>query len=147
MFPLSSRNRATLLAAVLCVVGANPLLAGETVFFDLHDGTFALQAADRGLVEPAVPIKHNGVLIGGHNHQVVEALDNVPGTSSFPLTFVDLAANWFLRVTYQKVDGTTGGFGHVSGRFAFLQNRGWLAVYPHSHPGGSNHGYSRSLSE
>jgi len=78
-------------------------------FFD--DGTLALEATNRGLVEPPVPIFHNGVLINGTNHQIVEASDQVPSTSSFPLTLADIHANTYVRVTYQKADGTTGQLG------------------------------------
>lgn len=66
-----------------------------------------------GVIEPAVPIYHNNAdsPIQGHNHQVIEAFDRVPGTDSYPLTFVDLAANTYLRLTYQKPDGTSGELG------------------------------------
>jgi hypothetical protein len=93
---MNPHSRAGFLVIALCVGGTCPLLADDDVFFDPMDGTFALQAADRGLVEPPVPIYYNGLLIGDRNHQVIEAFDMVPGTSSYPLTFVDLAANMFL---------------------------------------------------
>lgn len=97
--------------------------AGDQVFFD--NGQFALRAADGGLLEPAVPIFFNNALIGGHNHKVVEWFDNVPGTGSFPLTFADLHANTFLRLTYQKANGQTGALGtSVVGSASFRTNAG-----------------------
>ncbi len=77
--------------------------ASDQHFFD--NGQFALRAADGGVLESAVPIFHNGTLVGGHNHKIVEAFDNVPGSGSFPLTFVDMHANTFLRAVYQKPGG------------------------------------------
>ncbi|GAB4108433.1 MAG: hypothetical protein Kow00105_15480 [Phycisphaeraceae bacterium] len=97
--------------------------ASDQVFFD--NGQFALRAADGGVFEPAVPIYHNGTLVGGHNHKIVEAFDNVPGTGSFPLTFVDLHANTFLRTTYQKANGQTGALGtSVVGSASFRTSAG-----------------------
>ena len=60
--------------AILCgaiLSAALPASASDQTFFD--NGQFALRAADGGILEPAVPIYHNGSLIGGHNHKIVEA--------------------------------------------------------------------------
>ncbi len=109
-----------LLVGLLLSTGAS---ANDQVFFD--NGQFALRAADGGVLEPAVPVYHNGTLVGGHNHKIVEAFDNVPGTGSFPLTFVDLHANTFLRTTYQKANGQTGALGtSVVGSASFRTNAG-----------------------
>jgi hypothetical protein len=88
------------------------LWADDIKFFD--NGELALFAKNlSGIVEPAVPIYFNGGAspIGDHNHQLVEAFDNVPGTGSFPSTFVDIHANTFFRQTYQRTDGSSGSFG------------------------------------
>ena len=64
-------------------------------FFDDH--TMALQANNPpGFSEPAIPMFHNSKPVGDQRYQVVEAFDQVPGTSKFPLTFDDLAANTFV---------------------------------------------------
>jgi hypothetical protein len=94
------KHRLTLwivLPACLLSWASVPVHADTTEFF--NNGSLVLLAADAALEAP-VPIFHNGTLIGGHNHKVVEAFDQVPGTSSFPLVFVDLHANTFLRNTY-----------------------------------------------
>ena len=79
-------------------------------FFD--DGTMSLLATNpTGVVEPAIPIYHNNTLIDNENHKAIEAFDNVPGTDKFPLTFVDLHANTFMRLTYQKDNGDTATLG------------------------------------
>ena len=71
---------------------ARNLLTVPFTFFDDH--TLALQANNPpGVSEPAIPMFHNGKPLGDRAYQVVEAYDQVPGTASFPLTFVDLAAN------------------------------------------------------
>ncbi len=102
---------------------AMPAAASDQVFFD--NGQFALRAADGGVFEPAVPVFHNGTLVGGHNHKIIEAFDNVPGTGSFPLTFVDMHANTFLRATYQKTNGLTGALGtSVVGSASFRTTAG-----------------------
>lgn len=102
---------------------AIPAVASDQVFFD--NGSLALRAADGGVLESHVPIFHNGTLIGGHNHKIVEAFDNVPGTGSFPLTFVDLHANTFLRSTYQKPGGGGAALGtSVVGSASFRTNAG-----------------------
>ena len=96
--------------------------AHTTEFF--NDGSWALVAADAALEAP-VPIFHNGALIGGHNHKVIEAFDQVPGTGSFPLVFVDLHANTFLRNTYQKPGGSGGALGtSVVGSASFRTGAG-----------------------
>ncbi len=99
-----------LVTAAFLLLNNSPLTAGALI--PNGDPDLALFAQNlSGVGEPPVPIFHNGALIGGMNHQVVEAFDRVPGTGSFPLTFVDLHANMFLRSTYQNADGTTGSLG------------------------------------
>ena len=106
-----------------CLLAAVPAAASDQTFFD--NGQIALRAADGGVIEPAVPIFHNGTLIGGHNHKIVEAFDQVPGTGSFPLTFVDLHANTFLRNTYQKPGGAGAALGtSVVGSASFRTTAG-----------------------
>lgn len=100
----------------------NVACAHVTEFY--NNGSLALVAADAGLEAP-VPIYHNGVLIGGHNHKVVEAFDQVPGTGSFPLVFVDLHANTFLRNSYQMAGGGGGALGtSVVGSASFRTGAG-----------------------
>lgn len=102
-----------LLALCFLVGSVHSGRAGDVTFYDPMDGTFALRATSpAGVVESAVPIFHNGSLVGGQNHKVIEIYDQVPpATGSFPLTVVDLAANSFLRVTYQTPNGGTGALG------------------------------------
>ncbi len=96
--------------------------AHTTEFY--NNGSLALLVGDSALEAP-VPIFHNGALIGGHNHKVVEAFDQVPGTGSFPLVFVDLHANTFLRNTYQKPGGGGGALGtSVVGSASFRTGAG-----------------------
>ncbi len=109
-------------ALVMLTCGVS-LFAADVTFFD--DGEFSLRAADAGVLEAAVPIYHNGVPVPGGNHKVIEAFDRVPGTGSFPLTFVDLHANGYLRATYQRADGTTASLGtSVVGAPSFRTNAG-----------------------
>ncbi len=108
----------------VCLQGlaVGPLYADTTEFF--NDGSLALVAADAALESP-VPIYHNGTLIGGHNHKVIEAFDQIPGTGSFPLVFVDLHANTFLRNTYQKPDSSGAALGtSVVGSASFRTGTG-----------------------
>jgi Ca2+-binding RTX toxin-like protein len=84
--------------------------SSTTPFFDDHD--FAAQAKLLpGVIEPAVPIYYNGMLVGGQNHHAVELFDKTPNASGFPSTFVDLVANTYVRDTYQKPDGSSGHYG------------------------------------
>ncbi len=107
----------------ICFMAVMPAVASDQVIFD--DGTLALRAADGGVLEPAVPIFFNNSLIGGHNHKIVEAFDQVPGTGSFPLVFVDLHTNTFLRNTYQKPDGSGAALGtSVVGSASFRTTSG-----------------------
>jgi len=82
--------------------------AQETKFYD--DGRLGIVAANRpGIVEAPVPIHHNGAFVG--NYQTVEAYDQVPGTVSYPLTFVAIAANDYVRATYQTAAGGSAPMG------------------------------------
>jgi hypothetical protein len=111
-----------LMTVCLLGVAVGPLHADTTEFF--NDGSLALVAADAALEAP-VPIYHNGTLIGGHNHKLVEAFDQVPGTGSFPLVFVDMHANTFIRNTYQKSDGGGAALGtSVVGSTSFRTGAG-----------------------
>ena len=104
------RAIAALLAATLALSGTLSFSASaaDAKFFD--DGALALVGAVRpGIVEPSVPVFHNGNPVGSFN--VVEAYDQVPGTSSFPLTAAHLVANTYQRFTYQNADGTSGALG------------------------------------
>lgn len=93
----------------MCTWLISPATGIDIDFYD--DGELSLRAADAGVFEPEVPIFHNGVLINDEPHKVVEAFDRVPATFGFPLTFVDLHANTYLRATYQRPDGTTASLG------------------------------------
>lgn len=98
-----------IILAVLTISGFTPVRAGDVTFYD--DGELVLRAVDAGVFEPAIPIYHNGSLVSGGDHKVIEAFDRVPNTGSYPLTFVDLHANGFLPSTYQRADGTTASLG------------------------------------
>ncbi len=123
MMAASSRSAAQVLFLVLAVLVA-PSKADRFEFS--HDATLALVAVDPpGVIEPAVPIYHNGALVQGHGHQVIEAYDRVPGTDSYPLILVDLVANTYLRLSYQNSDGTGGTLGtSVVGSPSFRTSQG-----------------------
>jgi len=76
----------------------------------LNDGELDIWGREQaaGVVEAAVPTAVNGTLRGSFN--VIEYSDRVPGTTSWPLTVVDIA-NTFRRLTYQRADGTTATLG------------------------------------
>jgi hypothetical protein len=122
---MCSRSRcATEVLVLVLAVMASPSKADPYRFF--NDPTLKLWVNDPpGVIEPAVPIYYDGTLIQGHNHQVIEAYDRVPGTDSDPLTLVDLAANTYLRLTYQKADGTSGTLGtSIVGSPSFRTSQG-----------------------
>lgn len=74
------------------------------------DGELGVVAAMRsGIVESPVPVFHNRSLVGGF--QTVEAYNRVPGRRSYPLSLSTVVANSALRLTYQKLDGTSGPLG------------------------------------
>lgn len=89
------------------ILGAAFPVVAQTIH---NDGDVSLVLNNpAGIVEPAAPVYRNNQLLG--LARVVEAFDRVPNTSSFPLTFVDLVANTYLRATYQTAQGTTGKLG------------------------------------
>jgi len=95
---------------VLAAFAAPPLPASaRTAFFD--NGAQALQARNIGLVEPSVPVRHRGRLIGKRKHEVVEGFFKVRKRRSYPQIFADLAANTFFRLSYQKRNGRSGVLG------------------------------------
>lgn len=100
-----------LLVALWLVAGASSeCRAGRFSF--LERTSMKLDVSDpQGVVEDAIPIYHDGELIHGHNHKVVEAFYRVPGTDSTPAVLADLVSNTFYRPTYLKEDGTGGTFG------------------------------------
>jgi hypothetical protein len=109
------------LAAKLIALGVALLVpasvrAGDRNLFD--DGNVALWARTLASIEePPVPVFHNGVRVddpetpGDDLYNVVEIYDQVPDTTSFPLTWADLVANTFVRPTYQNSSGTSGTLG------------------------------------
>jgi hypothetical protein len=115
-------SRLITFSAGLLVSASVPVVAG-TIEFHSSD-SLALVANDGGVLETAVPISHNGTLIDGHNHKVVEAFDQVPGTGSFPLVFVDLHANTYLRNTYQTAIGGAALGTSVVGSTSFRTTAG-----------------------
>ena len=87
-------------AAAACAVAALSRHAGpanaDVTFFD--DGAVALRAVlSGGVLEPGVPLYLNGVRVNDPGtpssdvFTIVEFYDRVPGTSSYPLTFADIA--------------------------------------------------------
>ena len=107
----------TLVVAAIVAAGAGiPTVAGPYTFYD--NGEVALQAdLNAGIAEPAVPVFHNGTRVnnpgtpGLDTFNVVQIYDKVPGINSWPLTWADLVANTYLRLTYQKAEGTSGALG------------------------------------
>jgi hypothetical protein len=96
-----------------CATGAG---AQTVTFFD--DGQLALVARRvPGVIEPAVPVYRDGIRVddpgtgGADSFHAVEFYDRVPGTAGFPLTFVDLVVNGYIRLLVQRADGSTGAFG------------------------------------
>jgi hypothetical protein len=89
--------------------------AGDVKIFD--DGTLAIWARADLIGEAPITLRNNGVLVDDQNtsgpdlFDGIEINDQVPGTSSFPLTWADLIGNGFFRATYQKSDGKTGHLG------------------------------------
>jgi hypothetical protein len=82
-----------------------------TKFFDDSQSFAAVAEILPGVTEPTIPIYFNGVLISGMQHHAVELFDKTADGSGFPGTFVDLAANTVVRVTYQKPLGEAGSYG------------------------------------
>lgn len=101
---------------------AASLAVAQTQFFSNGDVSLVLNNP-AGIVEPAVPVYSSSQLIG--NGRVVEAFDRAINPGSFPLTFVDLVANSYLRATYQTAQSTTGTLGtSVVGAPSFRTNAG-----------------------
>ena len=75
------------------------------------DGTQALwgRSFPGDVQEPLVPVSFNGKPAG--YFRLLELYDQVPSTTSYPLTWTDIVANTYQRSTYQKADGTTGTLG------------------------------------
>lgn len=104
-------------AAMIAGVAICPFqLAADDVEIP-YNGTVAIWARSDLIREDPITLKHNGVLVDDPNtpgtdlFDVIEIYDQVPGTSSFPLTWADLIGNCFFRTTYQKSDGKTGNLG------------------------------------
>lgn len=85
--------------------------ARATKFFD--DGSQSLFAGQRtGIGEPPVPVFHDGVRVRSRaRFNTVETCARVPGTRSYPLTAVNLVANFHYRLTYQKARGGSAPLG------------------------------------
>jgi hypothetical protein len=82
--------------------------SAQTTFFNNGDVSLVLNNP-AGVIEPGVPVFQNTLSLG--TGRVIEAFDRVSNTPAFPLTFVDLIANTYLRATYQTAQGTTGTLG------------------------------------
>jgi len=80
-------------------------------FYDQPEHFAAYAKILPGVAEPAIPIYHNDALLEGIGYHGIELYDGTPGGAGYPLTFVDLVANSFVRATYQKPDGTSGSLG------------------------------------
>jgi hypothetical protein len=141
------------IAVVLAAGGASADVVNEYTFFDEHNGTFALTAVEfttpSQFREAPVPIFLNGTdpgdrvddpeAPGDDEFHVVDFADYVPeaadpgsGYYPFPVTFVDQVANTFLRLTYQKPDGSAGALGtSVVGSASFrIPDPGGLQYVP-----------------
>jgi hypothetical protein len=107
------------LTAIAVMIGAFiyplPAAAGDVKVFD--DGSVAIWARADLIREAPITLMNNGDLVDDPNtlgpdlFDNIEIYDQVPGSSSFPLTWADLIGNCFFRTTYQKSDGTTGNLG------------------------------------
>ncbi|MEF8703972.1 MAG: hypothetical protein V5B32_12120 [Candidatus Accumulibacter sp. UW26] len=78
------------------------------------DGSHALFAGQRpGIVEPPVQMFHNGLRVGSPKARfnALETYDRVSGTRSYPLTAVNLVANFHYRLTYQQANGGSAPLG------------------------------------
>jgi hypothetical protein len=74
------------------------------------NGTLAMLAALRpGVAEPAVPLYFQGNLVAIAN--VVEGYQQVSGTSQYPLTWADIVASDYDRLSYQNAAGTSASLG------------------------------------
>ncbi len=94
-------------------------------FYDQPEHFAAYAKILPGVAEPAVPIYHNDALLGGIDYHGIELYDRTPGGAGYPLTFVDLVANSFVRATYQKPDGTSGSLGtSFAATFSYRQVQG-----------------------
>ena len=99
----------------------------------LDDGEYALLAAERaGIGEAPVPVFHNGVMVGpsGSLFNTVETYDRVPGTSSYPLTAVNLVSNFYYRLTDQQADGGSAPLGTSVVATPSYRTDGGLAFIP-----------------
>ena len=61
------------------------------------------------IVEDLIPLRYTDKL--SKNLQAIEIYENAEGTASFPLTAVDIISNCYLRLSYQKPDGSSGTLG------------------------------------
>lgn len=102
------------LAALLllsCCCTTMPVRAGDcAALFD--DGSVALIGCPdpAGVGEPPAPVYLDGGFVG--DFRLIEAYDQaIPLTGCYPLTYVDIVANTYLRATYQKRDGGTAALG------------------------------------
>ncbi len=114
-------------AAGWCCVGhADPAPAthaGDARLYDDGELTAWARVAVLGVTEAAVPTKYNGVERG--SFQAIEVSDRVSNLDSWPVTLVDLIANAFIRLSYQRADGKTGELGtSVAGSFAYRTTDG-----------------------
>lgn len=126
-----SRSPLPVLLLLTCCCTTMPVQAGERVsFFD--DGGVALIGCPdpAGVGEPAVPVYLDGGFVG--EFRLIEAYDQaIPLSGCYPLTYVDIVANTYLRATYQKRDGSTAALGtSVVGGPSFRTSDGVLHFVP-----------------
>jgi hypothetical protein len=101
-------TRAAALAGTLALA-AGAARAQDHTFFD--NGQFALRGLAAGALEPPAPVFLNGVRVnnpgtpGDDVYSIIDVYDRVPGTSSFPLTFVDVIASSYSRPLVQLAGG------------------------------------------
>lgn len=83
----------------------------------------------RSIVEPAIPVKLNDENIG--RFQALNIFERVSGTDAYPQTIADIVSNTYLRLTYQKPDGSSGTFGtSIVGTISFRTSDGVLRFIP-----------------
>ena len=81
-----------------------------------------------GIGEPAVAVLCNGIALGPA--RAVEINSRVPGTTSYPLTYVDIVANAFARGAPQRANGTSQLSLSTIGSYSLRPTDGTLRLVP-----------------
>lgn len=112
---------------VVLLVAGGELPAADVKIYD--DGQLAVWGREivAGVTEPAVDTYCAGVRQG--SFQALEAYDKVPGQPSWPLMLVGIPPNMFLRLTYQRLEGSSASLGtSVVGAMSYRTGTGLKLV-------------------